>query len=49
MNDFMNPPDSYEMTDEDIVMEYERCHDKRKVSKIWGVTVKEINEILKRK
>ena len=45
-DDFMNPPHDYEMTEKDIIREYERCQDKRKVAKIWGITIKEINDIL---
>lgn len=48
-DDFMNPPVAYEITEKDIISEYERSHDKRKVAKIWGLSIKEINNILSNK
>ena len=36
------------ITDEDILNDYRIYNDKRKVARIHGITVKELNEILKR-
>lgn len=47
MENFMNEPIPYEWTSNDIIQEYERCKDKKKVAAIWGISVKEVNEILK--
>lgn len=48
MEKHMNEPIEYSWTDQDIVAEYHKWGDKRKVSRIFGITVKEINTILKR-
>lgn len=45
---YMNEPIDYKYTDGDIVQEYNKCQDKKKVAAIWSITVKEVNEILKR-
>ena len=45
---FMNKPVSYKWTDQDVINEYHSCQDKRKVGRIFTITVKEINQILKR-
>lgn len=48
MEKHMNEPIEYSWTDQDIVEEYHKWGDKRKVSRIYGVPVSEINKILKR-
>ncbi|WP_180272647.1 hypothetical protein [Konateibacter massiliensis] len=47
MEKFMNEPIPYERTNKDIIQEYEKCQDKKKVAVIWGISVKEVDEILK--
>lgn len=49
MENFMNEPVLYTRTDEDIIKEYDKWQDKKKVAAIWGITVKEVTEILKQK
>lgn len=49
MENYMNKPIPYEWTNEDIIKEYEKCQDKKKVAFIWGISVKEVNEILKQR
>lgn len=46
--DFMNEPIPYKWTDQDIIDEYLSYRDKRKVGRIYGITTKEVNLILKR-
>lgn len=48
MEEFMNKPVDYEWTDQDIILEYQKYQDKRKVSKIFQITIKEINAILRK-
>lgn len=48
MNEYMNSPIERPWSDRDVVIEYQKCQDKRKISRIFDVTVKEINIILKR-
>lgn len=43
----MNKPVEYNWTDEDVIVEYEKYNDKRKVAKIFCITTKRINDILK--
>ena len=47
MEKFMNEPVEKAITDEDILNDYRIYNDKRKVARIHGITVKELNEILK--
>lgn len=47
MEECMNRPLDYVWTDQDVILEYQKYQDKRKVSRIFGITVKEINTILK--
>lgn len=49
MERFMNKPVDHNWTEEDIIMESERIQDKKKVAKIFRITVKEVTEILIRK
>ncbi len=47
MESFMNEPVEYDWTENDIVGEFEKCNDKKKVAKIYNVTVQQVTEILK--
>lgn len=48
MEEYMNKPVDRVWNDQDVVSEYQKYQDKRKVSRIFDITVKEINEILRR-
>ena len=48
MGEYMNRPLDYVWDDQDVIIEYQKYQDKRKVSRIFDITVKEINEILRR-
>lgn len=48
MDEYMNEPVDYKWDDKDIIKKYNQCQDKRKVSRIYDIPVKEINQILKR-
>ena len=48
MEEYMNKPIDHGWNDQDVVAEYQRYQDKRKVSRIFDITVKYINAILKR-
>ena len=48
MDEYMNKPIDHAWSDQDVVAEYQKCQDKRKVSRIFDIAVKEINEILRR-
>ena len=48
MENYMNPPVEHQWTDQDIRNEYQRCQDKKQVAKICLISIKEVNEILKR-
>ena len=45
---FINKPVPFQWTDDDIVRDYNKYQDKKKVAAIWGIAVKEVNVILKR-
>lgn len=49
MGSFMNEPVEYDWTENDIVEEFEKCKDKKKVAKIYGITTQQVTEILKRR
>lgn len=49
MENFMNEPVEYDWTEEDIVEEFEKYKDKKKVAKIYDITVQQVTEILKRR
>lgn len=49
MEKFMNEPIPYLWSEPDIIQEYEKCQDKKKVAAIWGISVKEVGEILNRR
>ena len=48
MENFMNEPIEQNWTENDIIEEYEKYKDKKKVAKIYGVTTQQVTEILKR-
>ena len=48
MDEYMNEPVDYKWDDKDIIKEYNQYQDKRKVSRIYDIPVKEINQMLKR-
>lgn len=48
MEEYMNKPIDRVWNDQDVVAEYQKRQDKRKVSRIFDITVKDINAILKR-
>lgn len=48
MQEYMNEPIDQVWTDQDVMSEYQKYQDKRKVSRIFDITVKEINSILRR-
>ncbi|QIX89086.1 hypothetical protein [Enterocloster clostridioformis] len=47
MEKYMNKPVEYDWTEEDIIAEYVKIKDKKKVAKIFCITVKQVSEILK--
>ena len=44
----MNKPVDHEWSDHDVLADYQLYGDKRKVARIYDITVAEINKILKR-
>ena len=48
MENFMNTHIEYNWTENDIIEEFEKYKDKKKLAKIYGVTVQQVTEILKR-
>ena len=48
MENFMNEPVEQNWTENDILEEYEKYKDKKKVAKIYGITTQQVTEILKR-
>lgn len=48
MEEYMNKPVDRVWNDQDVVSEYQKYQDKRKVSRIFDIAVKDINAILKR-
>ena len=45
---FMNEPVNWNWTENDLIQEYGKCQDKRKVAKIFCIPVKEVTSILKK-
>ena len=43
----MNKPVDYKWTEDDIIKEYDKIRDKKKVAKIFCITVKQVSEILR--
>lgn len=48
MEEYMNEPIDYQWDDKDIIEEYIQCQDKKKISRIYSIPVKDINQILRR-
>lgn len=48
MENFMNVPIEQNWTEKDIIEEFNKCNDKKRVAKMYGVTVRQVTEILKR-
>lgn len=48
MEEYMNSPIDQTWTDQDVISEYQKYQDKRKISRIFDIAVKEVNAILKR-
>ena len=48
MDEYMNEPVDYKWDDKDIIKAYTQYQDKRKVSRVYDIPVKDINQILKR-
>jgi len=46
MKEYMNKPVEKNWTNEEIVREYEKCHDKKKIAKIFSMTTKTLNKII---
>lgn len=46
--EIMNKPVDYNVDDADIIMEYEKFHDKKKVARVFLIPVKQVTEVLKR-
>lgn len=49
MEIFINEPVEYNWTENDIIEESQKYNDKKKVAKVYGITVQQVTEILKRK
>ena len=47
MENFMNEPVEYNWTDKDILDEFHKVKDKKKVAKVYDITVQQVTEILK--
>ena len=47
MGNNMNEPVEYNWKPEDIVEDYKKYQDKKKVAKIYGITPKEVTQIIK--
>ena len=48
MENFMNEPVEYNWTENDIIKEFQKSNDKKKVAKAYGITVQQVTKILKR-
>lgn len=48
MEQYMNKPVDRVWNDQDVVSEYQKYQDKRKISRIFDIAVKDVNAILKR-
>lgn len=47
MEKYMNKPVEDNWTEEDIIAEYQKIKDKKKVAKIYCITTKQVSDILK--
>lgn len=45
----INKPVEHKWTSEDVVSDYRKYQDKKKVAKIYGITAKEVAQIVKEK
>lgn len=45
----INEPIDHKWTSEDVVEDYRKYQDKKKVAKIYGITTKEVTQIVKKK
>lgn len=45
----MNKPVEYDWTETDVIAEYQKIKDKKSVAKIFCITAKQVNDILKSK
>lgn len=46
-NEFMNLPESHVVTDQDIVEEYQKYTDIKKVAKIFDLSVQDVRDVLR--
>lgn len=49
MTQYMNEPVDHEWTSEDVLQEYEKYQDRKKVAAVFKITTKEVGEILKKR
>ena len=49
MDIMINKPVDYEWKSEDVVEDYRKYQDKKKVAKIYGITTKEVTQSIKEK
>lgn len=47
MKNYMNEPVEYNWADKDILGEFHKVKDKKKVAKVYDITVQQVTEILK--
>ena len=47
MKNYINEPVEYNWTDKDILDEFHKVKDKKKVAKVYDITVQQVTEILK--
>lgn len=48
MNNFMNQPVPHNITDEDIIAEYRKYNDIKKVAKIFDLSLQDIRVVLRK-
>lgn len=46
-NEFMNLPESHVATDQDIVEEYQKYNDIKKIAKIFDLSVQDVRDVLR--
>lgn len=49
MKNYMNEPVEYNWTDKDILDEFQKVKDKKKVAKVYDITVQQVTEIFERR
>ena len=47
MNSFMNLPVQHKITDKDIIAEYQKYNDIKKVAKIFDLSVQDVRDVLR--